>query len=219
MKAMTGGMGRKNQENIARLAAIGQRLRRIEAEFKNRSEAAAVAGVAKSTFQSWVFGQRDPSFVALVRLAEHTGYSLDWLATGEGPMRRQLQQEAHKEYWRERLAMALAKYRLAVSRLDGVSLPLELAMTLRDLLALGDLSEEALADAVRVFARERPGMSAGKDAPPSYNTLQAEGVLRHLREDSAAMSDGGAGSSAQPPAVQSHADQKAVHKRKGSRRP
>lgn len=68
-------------------AEVGSRLRLVESEFRNREEAAKTAGVAKSTFQRWVEGKADPSFRGLARLAAATGVSLNWLATGEGPMR------------------------------------------------------------------------------------------------------------------------------------
>lgn len=67
---------------------VGIRLRRIEEHFRNREEAAKAAGVSKATLQRWVHGTADPSFEGLARLAAETGYSLDWLATGEGPERR-----------------------------------------------------------------------------------------------------------------------------------
>ncbi len=63
---------------------LGTRLREIENRFKNREEAAAACGVAKSTFQRWVEGKSDPSFEGLSRLADATGISLDWLAKGVG---------------------------------------------------------------------------------------------------------------------------------------
>lgn len=65
---------------------IGNRLRKIEKRFHNRAEAAAAAGVAKSTLQNWIEGKRGPSFEGLANLARETGVSLDWLATGEGEM-------------------------------------------------------------------------------------------------------------------------------------
>lgn len=35
-----------------------------------------------------LFSRSDPSFEGLARLSAKTGVSLDWVATGEGPMRR-----------------------------------------------------------------------------------------------------------------------------------
>lgn len=63
-------------------AEVGKRIRELEKRFTNRAEAAAVAGVAKSTLQNWGDGQSDPSFEGLARLAAHTKTSLDWIATG-----------------------------------------------------------------------------------------------------------------------------------------
>ena len=61
---------------------LSNRLRQAEARFPNRAAAAAAAGVATSTFQSWVEGKRDPSFEGLARFAAATGVSLDWIAHG-----------------------------------------------------------------------------------------------------------------------------------------
>ena len=63
---------------------VGNRLREVEAHFKNRSRAAETAGVSKSTFQRWVNGEVDPSFTGLANIAQETGVSLDWLAWGSG---------------------------------------------------------------------------------------------------------------------------------------
>lgn len=63
---------------------IGRRIRQLENRFKNRAEAAAAIGVAKSTLQAWGEGRSDPSFGGLARLAEVTGVSLDWIAFGVG---------------------------------------------------------------------------------------------------------------------------------------
>lgn len=63
---------------------VGTRLREVENRFKNRAEAAAAAGVAKSTLQNWIEGKADPSFEGLVKLAEASGVSIEWLAKGGG---------------------------------------------------------------------------------------------------------------------------------------
>jgi transcriptional regulator with XRE-family HTH domain len=59
---------------------VGQRLRELESRFRNRAQAAEVAGVSKSTFQNWVDGRSDPSFEGLFRLSKLTEVSLDWIA-------------------------------------------------------------------------------------------------------------------------------------------
>ncbi len=68
------------------LAAVGNRLRDVEAHFRNRSLACESAGVSKSTFQRWVNGESDPSFSGLAAIGAETGISLDWIATGKGDM-------------------------------------------------------------------------------------------------------------------------------------
>lgn len=67
---------------------LGERLRQVEGRFRNREEAARAAGVSKTTLLRWVHGGADASFEGLARLADKTGYSLDWLATGQEPKRR-----------------------------------------------------------------------------------------------------------------------------------
>ena len=62
---------------------LSTRIREVEKRFKNRSEAAKAAGVAKSSFQRWVEGRADPSFEGLSKLANEAGVSLDWLAHGK----------------------------------------------------------------------------------------------------------------------------------------
>jgi len=77
----------QHKTEVARFGLdVGGRLRKLEKRFPNRSEAAATAGVAKSTFQNWVEGKSDPSFAGLTKFASAVDVSLDWLATGEGPM-------------------------------------------------------------------------------------------------------------------------------------
>ena len=62
---------------------FGERLREIESRFfHNRQQMADVAGVAKSTLQSW-FNGTDPSMFAMVRIADHLQVSLDWLFLGD----------------------------------------------------------------------------------------------------------------------------------------
>ncbi len=76
-------MTTKNEAEAFR-EGVGERLRQVEAHFKNRSRAADTAGVSKSTFLRWVNGEVDPSFGGLANIAKETGISLDWLAWGRG---------------------------------------------------------------------------------------------------------------------------------------
>lgn len=46
-------------------------------------------GYQRSTINNWTSGQSEPSASALIRIAQVTGASLTWLATGEGSMRSQ----------------------------------------------------------------------------------------------------------------------------------
>lgn len=44
-------------------------------------------GYQRSTINNWTSGQSEPSASALIRIAQVSGASLTWLATGEEPMR------------------------------------------------------------------------------------------------------------------------------------
>lgn len=73
---------------------VGARLREVETEFVNRSAAADAAGVSKSTFQRWIDGQTDITLDAVAKLASAAGYSLEWVAFGIGPKRREIDDDA-----------------------------------------------------------------------------------------------------------------------------
>ncbi|HHT7762484.1 LexA family transcriptional regulator [Pasteurella multocida] len=58
-----------------------------EKSFKdNGSKFASAVGVAQASLARWVKGEADPSRTNLIKIAEVTGVSLQWLATGEGEM-------------------------------------------------------------------------------------------------------------------------------------
>lgn len=53
----------------------------------SRKKASEVAGKSVDMLISYAKGRIDAPFQVLTKLAEATGVSLDWLATGKGPMR------------------------------------------------------------------------------------------------------------------------------------
>lgn len=84
-----------------------------------KAEAARIAGKSTDQLSGYVKGKNEPAFTPLANLAAATGYSLDWLATGEGPKRRKSASEPIPfDADRMRLASKIA----AVLERDG-SLP------------------------------------------------------------------------------------------------
>lgn len=57
--------------------------------YKTRQEASATADVSTDMLTAYVTDKAKPRFDAVAKLALRQGVSLDWLATGEGPMKRQ----------------------------------------------------------------------------------------------------------------------------------
>lgn len=67
--------------------SVGGRIDDVCGQIGSQMQAAIVAGVSVSTIQRYIRGEVDPSLEGMMRLAHQAGVSLDWLATGEGPMR------------------------------------------------------------------------------------------------------------------------------------
>lgn len=63
---------------------------RLAIELSNLSlkDAAMLCEIPYSSLQNWVSGARDPRSDAWISLASHLGVSIDWLLTGQGPIRR-----------------------------------------------------------------------------------------------------------------------------------
>lgn len=68
---------------------LGQRLSRVFSKIGGLKKASRVAGVTAETLANWRDGNTEPKLFVLQALLEHHGWSIDWLATGEGPERRQ----------------------------------------------------------------------------------------------------------------------------------
>lgn len=66
--------------------SIGLRIAQIADILGTRTNAASVAGISADQLANYIKGQSKPSFPAMQKLCAATGVSLDWLATGEGPM-------------------------------------------------------------------------------------------------------------------------------------
>ena len=67
-------------------AQVGRRLDAIILLFQTKKAAADVAGISPDQMARYVKGQNAAPFEVLPRLARAKDISLDWLATGEGPM-------------------------------------------------------------------------------------------------------------------------------------
>lgn len=68
---------------------FGSRIKTVCDLIGTSKNAAVAAGVSTDQLDRYVKGSSKVSFMALYGLSQATGVSLDWLATGEGPMRRE----------------------------------------------------------------------------------------------------------------------------------
>lgn len=68
------------------LTGIGSRIGLVADKYRSRTEAAAAAGVSVISLRRYIAEEQAPSFQVLARLAIPQGVSLEWIATGEGPM-------------------------------------------------------------------------------------------------------------------------------------
>ncbi len=66
---------------------VGKRLSSVISLYKSKKDAANVSGVSAEQLGRYVKGQSSPPFEVLARLASEKNISLDWLASGGGPMR------------------------------------------------------------------------------------------------------------------------------------
>ncbi len=67
--------------------AFAERIKVLINEAGSIRSLAKLCGASESIIRKWAKGESDPSRLHLVGLSISTGVSLQWLATGEGPMR------------------------------------------------------------------------------------------------------------------------------------
>lgn len=65
---------------------IGTRIKTVSEKIGTRAKAALTAGVSDDMLYRYIREESPPSFKAMAGLAAASGYSLDWMATGKGPM-------------------------------------------------------------------------------------------------------------------------------------
>ncbi|MDH4120469.1 MAG: helix-turn-helix domain-containing protein [Deltaproteobacteria bacterium] len=78
----------KNLGGEGDVAGFGDRISAVSRQIGSRLGAAQAAGVSADSLQRYIRGEVHPSFMAMARLAEAAGVSLEWLATGQGTMER-----------------------------------------------------------------------------------------------------------------------------------
>lgn len=74
------------REANSELERLSERLREAVAGAGQQGEIAAAAGVSLTTLKNYMAGS-DPKLGSLSAIAKATNVRLEWLATGEGPMR------------------------------------------------------------------------------------------------------------------------------------
>ncbi|MCG8993251.1 helix-turn-helix transcriptional regulator [Laribacter hongkongensis] len=81
-----------NQRSSASLpilcTGIGNRIALVADSYGTRTEAAAAAGVSVISLRRYITEEQSPPFLVLANLAIPKGISLEWLATGEGAMKK-----------------------------------------------------------------------------------------------------------------------------------
>jgi len=66
---------------------IGTRIKAAADKIGSRKKAAGAAGVSDDMLYKYIRETSTPSFAAMAGLCRESGYSLDWMATGEGAAR------------------------------------------------------------------------------------------------------------------------------------
>lgn len=75
-------------DDAEQLRKLGERIRVVADNIDSRSMAAEVAGITTQQLRNLIAGKSAPSLLVIGRLCDETGYSLDWVCTGEGAPRR-----------------------------------------------------------------------------------------------------------------------------------
>lgn len=98
-------------------SGIGQRIGEVAALLGTRTSAYQVMGVSSAALQRYIKEENVPPFDAVARLCVAAGVSLDWLATGEGPMKGS---EAAPQLGSQVARLDFGTLRAAVEVLDRV---------------------------------------------------------------------------------------------------
>jgi phage repressor protein C with HTH and peptisase S24 domain len=77
---------------------IGTRINEVSAIIGGKKEVAKVAGLSESQLHRIVAGDSQPKLEPIVAIARAANISLEWLATGEGPMRPDEVREGRANY-------------------------------------------------------------------------------------------------------------------------
>ena len=68
--------------SIAR-TGLSNRLKVLEESYSSRAEALRAYGLAKTTYDKWLYEKSSPSLESIAKIAKAANVSLDWLAFGE----------------------------------------------------------------------------------------------------------------------------------------
>ncbi len=80
---------------------FGERLSRVITEIGALADAGRVAGVSDDTLAAWRDGTTRPNLFGIIKLADASGYAVQWIATGEGKERHEemlLTDDRHREW-------------------------------------------------------------------------------------------------------------------------
>jgi len=74
----------KGPEGPIARSDLSARLKVLEERYSSRAEALRAYGVAKTTYDKWLYEKSSPSLESIAKIAKAAGVSLDWLAFGKG---------------------------------------------------------------------------------------------------------------------------------------
>lgn len=102
---------------------IGHRIGQVASELGTRTSAYVVMDVSSAALQRYIKEENEPPFAALARLCGAAGVSLDWLATGDGDMRRSSETAAPGASQMVRQDVLMMSLQLATEALGDKELP------------------------------------------------------------------------------------------------
>ena len=143
---------------------IPERVAQLLDMFDGREEAAQVAGVSTTQLRRWMAGTAEKAGLASIRrLCEAKDISLDWLSTGEGPMRRSEREEAlvamatgpqTTEEFLDRSAAATKRLSQLIDSKTKETLGEKALYAIRDLMVVGAVPDRAITNLAEAVATE-----------------------------------------------------------------
>lgn len=82
----------QNEPGVKRVpiqsSGIGTRISAVADLYGDRKSAAAAGGISTDQLARYMRGDNQPPFIVMAKMAAQVGVSLEWIATGQGPMKK-----------------------------------------------------------------------------------------------------------------------------------